>query len=92
MGKMGAADGGAVYRAVIDGLFPVRTAASCNLKGRYFTVGRYFAHRKHAVLWDSEAKIFRFAVNDLRTSARCNLRIRPRIVFHAGDKPRGDCA
>ena len=92
MVKMGAADGRAVYRAVIDGLFTVRSAGSFNRKGRFYAVGRYSLQGKCAVGRDSEAEFFRFTVNDLRTSARCNLRIRPRIVFHAGDKPRGDCA
>ena len=93
MGKMGAADGRAVYRAVIDSLLPVRSVGSFNRKGRCFAVGRYSAHGKRAVGRDSEAEIFRFAVYDLRTSVRrSNLRVRPRIVFHAGDKPRGSCA
>ena len=93
MGKMGAADGGAVYRAVIDGLLPVRSAGSFNRKGRCFAVGRYSLQGKCAVGRDSEAEFSRFAVNDLLASVRCgNLRICPRIVFHAGDKPRGGCA
>ena len=92
MVKMGAADGRAVYRAVIDGLFTVRSAGSFNRKGRFYAVGRYSLQGKCAVGRDSEAEFFRFTVNDLRTSVRCsNLRVRPRIVFHAGDKLCGGC-
>ena len=91
MGKMRAADRRSVYRAAIYRLRFIRSITSCDRKGCFAITTCDTAHRKCTILWNPEAEFFRFTVIHLLFAVRYNLRICPRIVFHAGIQTCGFC-
>ena len=92
MGKMRAADRRSVYRAVIYHLIFIRSITSCDRKGCFAITACDTAHRKCTILRNSEAEFSRFTVIHLLFAVRCNLRIRPRIVFHASTQTCSFCS
>ena len=84
MGKMRAADRRSVYRAAIYHLRFIRSITSCDRKDCFTITACDTAHGECTILWNPEAEFSRFAVIHLLFAGSRNLRICPRIVFHAG--------
>ena len=89
---MRAAHRRSVYRAAIYCLCFIRSMTSCDRKDCFTITTCDTAHRKCTILWNPEAEFSRFAVIHLLFAGSRNLRICPRIVFHAGIQTCGFCS